>query len=47
MSYLWQLWLDNQNVYRDSTLTFKHGLNGDRLFGYLNVHLEDFPIRTL
>lgn len=27
--------------------TFQHGLDGDRLFGYLNIHLEDFPIRTL
>lgn len=28
-------------------VTFQHGFDGDRLFGYLNVDLEDFPIGAL
>lgn len=27
--------------------TFQHGFNGDGLFGYLDIHLEDLPIGAL
>lgn len=27
--------------------TFQHGFDGNGLFGYLDIHLEDFPIGAL
>lgn len=31
----------------DESFTFQHGFDGNRLFGYLDIHLEDLPIRAL